>query len=120
MFYGAGSWAEYCVVSETALVAVPDNVPDEIAAQFFVSLNNTPTRRRAAVQVAARSRRTLPDEAAAQFLVRSPTPLAWLSRTHGAVVWHASQHACGASTIQGQRVPHSTSRQQAKRAHGHV
>ena len=37
MFYGAGSWAEYCVVSETALVAVPDNVPDEIAAQFFVS-----------------------------------------------------------------------------------
>lgn len=36
MFYGAGSWAEYCVVSETALVAVPDNVPDEIAAQFFV------------------------------------------------------------------------------------
>ena len=38
MFYGAGSWAEYCVVSETALVAVPDNVPDEIAAQFFVRL----------------------------------------------------------------------------------
>jgi NADPH:quinone reductase-like Zn-dependent oxidoreductase len=40
MFYGAGSWAEYCVVSETALVAVPDNVPDEIAAQFFVSSIN--------------------------------------------------------------------------------
>lgn len=36
-FYGAGSWAEYCAVNETALVAVPDNVPDEVAAQFFVS-----------------------------------------------------------------------------------
>jgi hypothetical protein len=44
MFYGAGSWAEYCVVSETALVAVPDGVPDEVAAQFFVRLLTTPDK----------------------------------------------------------------------------
>jgi hypothetical protein len=42
MFYGAGSWADYCVVSETALVAVPDGVPDEVAAQFFVRHLFTP------------------------------------------------------------------------------
>ncbi len=41
MFYGAGSWAEYCIVPEKALVAVPDSLPDEVAAQFFVSFLHT-------------------------------------------------------------------------------
>lgn len=42
MFYGLGSWAEYCVVPETTLVAIPDEMPDEVAAQFFVSLFSIP------------------------------------------------------------------------------
>ncbi|KAJ9080524.1 hypothetical protein DSO57_1024010 [Entomophthora muscae] len=34
---GVGSWQEYLVISEDRLVAVPDGVSDETAAQFFVN-----------------------------------------------------------------------------------
>ena len=34
---GQGSWTEYIIVSATSLVAVPDNVPDESAAQAIVN-----------------------------------------------------------------------------------
>jgi NADPH:quinone reductase-like Zn-dependent oxidoreductase len=34
---GNGTWQQYLVASEDSLVAVPDSVPDESAAQFFVN-----------------------------------------------------------------------------------
>jgi NADPH:quinone reductase-like Zn-dependent oxidoreductase len=34
---GNGTWAEYAAFAETDLIAVPNTVSDEDAAQFFVS-----------------------------------------------------------------------------------
>lgn len=36
-FEGNGTWQQYAVVPEAALIAVPDSVPDESAAQFLVN-----------------------------------------------------------------------------------
>ncbi|KAK9830034.1 hypothetical protein WJX72_009314 [[Myrmecia] bisecta] len=37
MFEGQGTWQQYVAVPERHLVAVPDNVPDEHAAQFWIN-----------------------------------------------------------------------------------
>ena len=36
-FHGEGTWQQYVVVPEAALIAVPDSVPDEAAWQFVVN-----------------------------------------------------------------------------------
>mmetsp|Transcript_4076 Transcript_4076/g.11823 ORF Transcript_4076/g.11823 Transcript_4076/m.11823 type:complete len:415 (+) Transcript_4076:742-1986(+) len=37
LYFGQGSWAQYCSVAEDVLVVVPDSISDAVAAQFFIN-----------------------------------------------------------------------------------
>lgn len=41
-FHGDGTWQQYTVVPEAALIAVPDSVSDEAACQFVVNPGDDP------------------------------------------------------------------------------
>lgn len=41
-YSGQGTWQQYSAVPEKSLLAVPDSVPDHVAAQFYVSPYDQP------------------------------------------------------------------------------